>query len=59
MCIYCSGLGGGQECCYASDGNISNAQIYEAGGGFAHRYHHNGIRPYENATQVIVCLHTK
>ncbi|XP_030855019.1 uncharacterized protein LOC105438079 [Strongylocentrotus purpuratus] len=52
-----SGLGGGQECCYASDGNISNAQISEAGGGFAHRYHHNGIRPHENATQVPFLSH--
>nr|XP_054758707.1 uncharacterized protein LOC129264789 isoform X1 [Lytechinus pictus] len=52
-----SELGGGQECCYDGDGNISNAQIFQAGGGFAHRYHHNGIRPYINATQVPFLSH--
>ena len=37
--------GGGQECCYNAEGSVINVALSN-GGGFSHRYHHDGVPPY-------------
>ncbi|XP_071491471.1 protein mesh-like [Diadema antillarum] len=38
--------GEGQQCCYDSAGDILNVELSRSGG-FSHRYHHDGVSPYE------------
>ena len=54
--IFSSDVGGGQECCYDTEGDILSVQN-STGGGFSHRSHHLGVPPYSHPWKVSYLSH--